>query len=355
MKTIMVAPLNWGLGHATRCIPLIEALQTHGFKVLIASDGPALQLLQKEFPDLESIELPAYRIKYPSKGVLFKWSIFFKLPHFYQTMRAEERVIGRLIKDGSIDGIISDGRFGVRASSIPSIYITHQLNVLTGNTSWISSKMHQSIIKKFHECWVPDVNHEALNHSGRLGHLKTSTFPIKYFGIVSRMKKNPQPISIDILVLISGPEPQRAYLESILKKNLKKSKKTIVMVRGVVEEEQIWEETKNIRIVNFMKSSELEQAINSSEVIISRPGYSTVMDLSLMEKKVFFIPTPGQFEQEYLAKRLKHLGIAPYCEQHKFRLDKLNEVPVYHGLKPFLNPHDSFVDLFSLFQGKRKL
>lgn len=352
MKKILVAPLNWGLGHATRCIPIIYSLQKEGFEVLLASDGAALHILQKEFPNLKTYDLPCYRIKYPTFGSLFKWKMIINLPHFYKTMREEKKTVQKIVAQEKIDGIISDGRLGVRHDKIPSVYITHQLNVLTGSTTFFSRKLHQKIIKEFDVCWVPDVNHDTLNHSGKLGHLKKSSFPIKYFGIISRMKKEVLPVAHDILVLISGPEPQRTYFEKLVKKALKHSKKRILIVRGVVEKEQIWTERKNIKMVNFMESKELEQAINGSEVIISRPGYSTVMDLSILEKKVFFIPTPGQYEQIYLAKRHKSLGLAPYCEQNKFRFEKLNEIPVYHGLRAYTNPVESFSKLFSLFHGE---
>jgi len=348
----MVAPLNWGLGHATRCIPIIDALLEQNFEVLIASDSSSLLLLQKEFPNLESIELPPYRIKYPSNGSSFKWKMLFSLPHIYKTMIAEKKVVAEMVSRGAIDGIVSDGRFGVRSAEIPSVYITHQLNVLTGKTSFFSSKLHQRIIKKFDACWVPDVKDMALNHSGMLGHLKVSSFPVHYFGIVSRMKKIEQPISIDILALISGPEPQRTYFENQLKKILTQSDKRIVVVRGVVESEQKWTDHKNIRVVNFMESRELEATLNKSELVISRSGYTTIMDLAMLEKKALFIPTPGQYEQQYLAKRLNELGISPFCKQKEFKLDKLNAVAVYRGLKPYTYSSEEFSELFSIFHGK---
>src|SRR5690606_34152186 len=148
----------------TRCIPIIRSLLAEGFDVIIASDGSALHLLQKEFPKLRYFELPPYRIKYPSYGIFFKWKMLLRLPHFYTTMIAEKRVIRKIVAEETISGIISDGRFGARASEIPSVYITHQLNVLSGSTTFLSRKFHQKIIKKFDECWVPDVNHDALNH-----------------------------------------------------------------------------------------------------------------------------------------------------------------------------------------------
>jgi uncharacterized protein (TIGR00661 family) len=351
-KTILVAPLHWGLGHATRCIPIIRALLEHNFNVLLASDGAALLLLQKEFPELESLELPSYNIKYPKKGEFFKMKIFLKLPSIQKTMAAEKKIIKNLVAEDKIDGIISDNRFGIRHKAIPSVVITHQLNVLTGNTTYFTSKMHQKIIKKFDECWVPDVDDAVMNLSGKLGHLKKELFPVKYIGVLSRMKKKEIEKTIDILVLLSGPEPQRTILEEMLKNSLKNTEKKVLIIRGIVEENQNWEGFENLEMVNFMKSDELENTINKSEIVISRSGYTTIMDLTVLEKKAFFIPTPGQYEQEYLAKRLKNLGIVPSCKQEKFTLEKLDKIPVYKGLKSLSSQTVDFSELFSLFERK---
>ena len=345
----MVAPLNWGLGHATRCIPIINALLEKNFEVIIASDGGSLELLRKQFPSLESIELPSYGIQYTSHGFFFKLKMIYNLPKLYRTMLAEEKIVCQWIEEQAIDGIISDGRFGVRMAGIPSVYITHQLKVITGSTTFISSWLHQSIIKKFDVCWVPDVNNAALNHSGKMGRLANPSFPIKYFGIVSRMEKKPQLQGIDILAIISGPEPQRTLFENILIRELIHSEKSIVLVRGVVEKNQVWTNNGRIQTVNFMQGEELSDYINQSKVVISRSGYSSIMDLCFLEKKAFFVPTPGQYEQEYLARRMKYQGIAPFCPQSKFKMSRLNEVTVYKGLKPFLHPRESYETLFSLF------
>lgn len=351
-KTILVAPLHWGLGHATRCIPIIRSLLEHNFNVLLASDGGALLILQKEFPALDSIELPSYNITYPKKGSHFKWKILLKLPQIKKTMDTEKAIVKQLVKSGRIQGVISDNRFGVRNKEIPSVFITHQLNVLTGSTTVVTSKMHQKIIKKFDVCWVPDVADLVMNLSGKLGHLNQESFPIKHIGILSRMQKKELPKTIDILVLLSGPEPQRTILEEKLKESLKKSERNVVFVCGIVEATQSWQEFENIKMVNFMASAELEETINKSEIIISRSGYTTIMDLTVLEKKAFFIPTPGQYEQEYLAKRLKNLGIVPSCKQEKFDLKKLDKVSVYKGLKTLSNQPVNFSELFALFKGE---
>jgi predicted glycosyltransferase len=321
-KTILVAPLHWGLGHATRCIPLINALIEANYKVLLASDGAALLLLRKEFPNVSYLELPSYDISYPKNGEYFKWKMLWKLPHIRKAIASEKKIIKKLVTNGSIDGIISDNRLGVSSENVPSAFITHQLNVLSGNTSYFSSKIHQRFIKKFNECWVPDVK-GAANLSGKLGHIENAHFPIKYMGIISRFQKKELPLKYDILALLSGPEPQRSLFEEIIIEQLKGQDKKVLLVRGVIIDTQEKTQFENITIVNFMQSEELGNSINESEVIVARSGYTTILDLAALKKKAFFIPTPGQYEQNYLANRLKSLGLAPSCKQESFRIDKL--------------------------------
>lgn len=329
-KTILVAPLHWGLGHATRCIPIIQTLLDYNFKVIIASDGGALALLRKEFGDLESIELPSYNITYPRSGNFFKWKMLLKLPKIKKIISKENELVEQLVSEGKIQGIISDNRLGVRSNKIPSAYITHQLNVLSGFSTKLSTKAHQNIINKFDECWVPDIEGES-NLSGILGHLKTATFPIKYLGVLSRMKKLELIIRYDILVILSGPEPQRTLLEELLIKKLRGKNKSVLLVQGRVESIQKKEQLDNITRFNYMTSEELEKAINESEIIVSRSGYTTIMDLATLNKKAFFIPTPGQFEQEYLAKYLESQKIASFARQDNFNIKMLEEIKNYKG------------------------
>ena len=236
---------------------------------------------------------------------------------------------------------------------VPTVFITHQLNVLTGNTSWISSKIHQWIFKKYNQCWVPDFSNE-LNLSGKLGHSKKPIKNIKYIGTLSRLSKKRLPKKYDLMILLSGPEPQRSLLEEKLLKEYKRFTGKVLFVRGKVENKQEHLRCKNADIYNFMVSSELEIAFNESELILCRSGYTTLMDLAKLEKKAFLIPTPGQYEQVYLSVRMKNLGIAPSCSQDDFSIDLLSQVKVYKGFSGF-NTNSDFRELFSLFQGKRKL
>ncbi|WP_417859888.1 glycosyltransferase [Winogradskyella sediminis] len=346
-KRILVAPLNWGLGHATRCIPIINALLANGFEPIIASDGIALELLKKEFPKLSAFELPSYNITYSKKANGFKIKLIKDSPHLLKTIKREKKVVETFVETEAIDGIISDNRFGVRHKAITSVFITHQLRVLSGNTTWLSSKLHQKIISKFNECWVPD--HLGVNNlSGELGHPKKFVAPIKYLGALTRFKKQDIAKVYDLMVLLSGPEPQRTFLEEKLMNDLQQYNGNVLFVKGKVESEQQKTIMNHILIYNYMTSDQLETAINKSELILSRSGYTTIMDLEKLEKKAFFIPTPGQFEQEYLAKRLSSIGIAPYCNQNDFEINMLSEMDEFSGFKS-QEYELNYKKLFSLF------
>lgn len=352
-KNILVAPLNWGLGHATRCIPVIKELINHGFNPIIASDGGALELLKKEFPELTFEVLPAYSIEYQKNGESFKWKLIKNLPQIITAASKEHKVVQQLVEKHQLTGIISDNRFGAYSKKIPSVYITHLLNVLTGKTTTISSELHHYVIKKYTECWVPDW-YNSPNLSGKLGHVKKDLFPTRYIGPLSRFTKIEAPLKYKLLVLLSGPEPQRSLLEAILVKELQDYIGEIAFVKGQIEEQQIIQKVKNITYSNFMTTPELGQAIAESSIIVCRSGYSTIMDLTVMEKKAFFIPTPGQYEQEYLAERLSKKGIVPSCSQEEFSIDRLYKSHLFEGLKKLQGKTPDWENLFGLFEGKRK-
>lgn len=348
---ILVAPLNWGLGHATRCIPIINQLEKQGFEPVIASDGASLNLLKLEFPNLKHYELPSYNIKYSTKDKCLKLKLTMQLPKIFNAIRKEKKVVQNIIKENNIKGIISDNRLGVYSKKTSSVYMTHQVNVLFGSFTLFSSKIHQHYINKFDECWIPDSESDK-NLSGRLGHLKKGSKNHIYLGPISRVEFKNLPAKYDIAAILSGPEPQRTLLEEKLLSEFNKTDKSVLLVRGVFEKEQKLEKQNNITVFNFMNSNELETALNESEIIVSRSGYTTIMDLACLQKKAFFIPTPGQEEQEYLAKRLKRNGYAPFSKQDDFSIDKLDELDLYKGLSNFNHNQVDWKKLFCLFQSK---
>ena len=346
-KNILVAPLNWGIGHATRCIPIINKLIELSFNPIIASDGNALKLLQKEFPKLKCIELPSYNIHYPKNGLFFKWKIISLAPKISRAIKEERKIIENLIYSENLDGIISDNRLGVRSTKIPSVFISHQLNVLSGRTTFLSSFFHQKQINKFDECWVPDDKSMSLAY--KLSHSKKVKRQ-QFIGLLSRFKKQNLPIKYDLLIVLSGVEPSRTKLEKKLLSALKRYKGKVLFVKGVISEIQETSTQKNITFYNFLLSNELETAMNQSKIVLSRSGYSSIMDLAVLEKKAFFIPTEGQYEQEYLAKHLKELRIAPFSTTKKFNIGMLDEVDTYNGFSGAVS--EIKADLFNLFHRK---
>jgi uncharacterized protein (TIGR00661 family) len=348
-KNILVAPLNWGLGHATRCIPIIKKLEEYHYTPILASDGNALELLKKEFPHLICLALPSYEIKYSKKGKNFKWKLVKNSPKTIRAIVKEKKVIKKWIEEYNLSGIISDNRLGVRSKKIPSVFITHQLTVLSGKTTWISSKIHQFYISKFTECWVPDIE-GPYNLSGKLGHLPKTHLKLKYIGVLSRLNKKNLPIKNQLMVLLSGPEPQRSLLEEKLKLELIGFNKQVIFIKGIIEAKQKIEKKGLITYVNFMQFTELEAVMNESDLIICRSGYSTVMDLIKIEKKAFFIPTPGQYEQEYLAKKYEEEGLAPFALQENFSIDLLNTIDNYKGFQNFSNDSINWKNRFKIFQ-----
>lgn len=327
-KKIIVAPLNWGLGHASRCVPIINALLSQNYIPVIASDGKSLEFLRQEFPDLETLQLPSYQISY---GKNLKWDLIFQIPKILKSVKEETIIIDKFLQENKdVVGIISDNRFGIRSKKIRSIYITHQINVLSGFTTFFTSKFHQIIINKFDECWIPDEENGIF--SGKLSSSKR-TLNQKFIGVLSRFKKQDLKNNIDVLVLLSGPEPNRTFLEKKLTSEFKNDTRNIVFVLGKVENEQKNWVKENATFYNYLLTKELEVIINSSEIVVCRSGYSTIMDLAVLEKKVFFIPTKNQSEQEYLANYFKEKKIAPFSTEEDFTLSKLSEIKNYTGLK----------------------
>ncbi|PQJ69086.1 glycosyltransferase [Polaribacter butkevichii] len=345
---IIVAPLNWGLGHATRCVPIINALLENNFTPIIASDGNAFTFLRKEFPNLEYLEIPTYAISYHRN---LKLGFIFQLPRIIKAVRKEHQIINNFIlKNKEVVGLISDNRFGVRSNLIPSVYITHQVNVLSGSTTFFTSYFHQKIIKKFDECWIPDTTNSTF--SGKLS-LTPKNINTNFIGVLSRFKKQELPKNIAVLVIISGPEPNRTLLENKLLSAFKNDIRNIVFVLGKVEAVQKKWISGNITFYNYVLSEELQNLVNSSEIVICRSGYSSIMDLAVLGKKVFFIPTKNQDEQEYLAEFLEQKKLAPFSKTEDFSKEEILKTANYKGLKTAETKLNS--KLFSLFEGKRKL
>lgn len=329
---ILIAPLDWGLGHATRSIPLITALLAEGCEVLIAADGHIRVLLHEEFPELTILPLKGYRIRYAKQKKWLLFKIAFQIPGLLFSIFREYHWLKKAVKDHSIDAIISDNRFGMYHKHIPSVYITHQLLIKTGNklSENILMKLHYWFIKKYKQCWVPDYFEGSKNIAGELSHPVFPPDNIKYIGGLSRFKKTDNiEEKFDLLILLSGPEPQRTIFEKELFFQLKQYCGNVLFVRGLPggNETLATQTNKNctIQIRNHLVAQELCHAIKQAKMIISRSGYTTIMDLIKLQKKGILVPTPGQTEQEYLAQYLMQQQLFYSVQQQDFLLNEVLE------------------------------
>ena len=345
-KRILVAPLDWGIGHATRCIPIINALQMHEFEVVIAADGRPLHLLKNEFPNLESIRFSGYHIKY-SSYLPMSLSMLLQTPKILINIKREHKLLAQIIGDFKIDGVISDNRFGLYTNKVPAVFISHQLHIQSPYFSKNIRDFNYQYINKYDACWIMD--DEIENLAGELSKPNRLPKNALFIGAQSRFEKSEKEKKYNFLAIVSGPEPQRTILERGLIKALKNRNEKSLIVLGKPELNSS-EQLGNLTVKSHLKGKDLNDAILQAELIICRPGYSTIMDLAKLEKKAIFIPTPGQTEQEYLAKQFMQKGICFAQKQNEFDFEKaITESKNYTGFSAIKTTNTDWENLFSLF------
>lgn len=320
---VFVSPLDWGLGHAARCVPIIQYLTQKKIEVVIGSEGRHLLFLKEHCPEAEFINFPGYQISY-SSILPVGLKVLLQVPKMLTAIKREHTLLSEIIKSKNIDAVISDNRYGLWNEEIPSVIITHQLNIQAAAGKKLFSTITQNYIRHFDECWIPDYEGEE-NLSGVLSHPIPRGINGKYMGPLSRFepykdvtKKN----TYDLLAILSGPEPQRNKLEKLLLKELEKLPNVrAIIIQGLPGNKPKESGLKNVEIVPHLSDNELQDKINSSNILLSRPGYSTIMDIvTIGWRKAIFIPTPGQTEQEYLGKLMEKKGLALNRSQKRFSL-----------------------------------
>jgi predicted glycosyltransferase len=330
---VLVTPLDWGLGHATRCVPLIRELIRQGHEVEVASSAGALRLLQLEFPLLEFFELPSYQPEYSVSSNLLP-KLIRQSTKFLSAIRQEHRLIEEIAKSRAIQTIISDHRYGCHSGNTKNIFVTHQVN-FQFQGFWavgggLFNSWHHRNMLPFQEIWIPDLPGSLLS-----GNLSRSHLPnCKYVGLLSRFHEpSLRQLQFDLLVLISGPEPQRSVFERIMKLEVSKTNFKALIVKGQVGLKQNILSQHQIAEVDHLPGDQLQQAIEQSKFIVCRSGYSSLMDLARLKRKnVLLVPTPGQPEQVYLAKMLKDQGLVHSVSQNEISLEMdLSSANQYKG------------------------
>ncbi|MDQ2862154.1 MAG: glycosyl transferase family 28 [Bacteroidota bacterium] len=348
---ILVTPLDWGLGHATRCIPIINELISLNCEVLIAASGDGYFLLKKEFPTTVIFRIPGYKIEYSRKKKWLPFKLLLQSPRLFFSIFKEYVWLKKAIKNNRIHAVVSDNRFGMFAKNIPCVYITHQLLIKTGNSfsENFLQRIHYSFIKKFNYCWVPDYAQNGI--AGELSHQANKPGNVLYAGPLSRFEiwEN-MPLLYDVIVSISGPEPQRTIFEKIILSQIKSTAKKILVVRGLPGEDMpMVSENASLKIVNHLSSHDLNKAFQQSEIVISRSGYTTVMDLVKLGKKAVLVPTPGQTEQEYVAYYLMKNKFFYSVEQDNFSVNAALNAALSFPFTTFSRPMDDYKKIINEF------
>lgn len=334
MKRVLVCVLDWGLGHATRSIPVIRELQRQGGNVMLASSNDAGKLLRQEFPNLNYHELPGYAPSYQSTGSMML-TIAAQAFKFSKVIRTEHREVGALVRSLRVDVVISDNRYGCYSDRIPSVFLTHQYHVRLQDR-WSSAerlinKWQKSYYAKYRQVWIPDQPASGLT---------TSFVPdgsaVKYVGWLSRFgQEKSASEGYPVVAVVSGPAPQRGIFADQLKRELAARGSRALLVTGQPGEVR-QERDGALEVVNHLPAKEMERALRSADIVIARSGYSTIMDLIALGKKAILVPTPQQPEQMILAKQLQDLRVAFCPDQENFALaDALKKTEGYQGLGYF--------------------
>lgn len=328
---ILIAPLNWGLGHATRCVPLVRQHLEQGDEVVLGGDGESLLLLQRHFPQLRVIHLPSLELRYSANNQQ-RGFYLRAIPALLRFTIADHYYLHQQLAIEHFDLIISDNRFGLFTRQTRCVYITHQVYVRLPRRLRIfqplARALHACVFKRYHEVWVPDYENMEESLAGELCHGGRFDTNVKYIGPLSRFassegtpnelrrnsEETPKPYhapvaentEYSVVAILSGLEPQRSIFERAILERYANTSEKVLLVRGKVAEAQTKISRNNITIVASLSDHALLEAMKQSTTIIARSGYSTIMDLAVLGllHKAEFHPTPGQSEQEYLASRL---------------------------------------------------
>ncbi|MBP5708865.1 MAG: hypothetical protein J6W61_03765, partial [Bacteroidales bacterium] len=321
---ILICPLEWGLGHAGRCIPLAAEFKARGYKVVFGAGKRHLSFLKREFPDAETIEFPGFNPTY-SKWLPMWLVIVIKSPSLIYHIIKDHIELPKIIQKTGADMVLSDNRFGLWSSRVTTIYMTHQVRIKFPRWTLflepLGCAIHRFFIKKYDYCLIPDLPGEN-NLSGELSHCRKMPINTSYIGILSRftcLSHAPDLTKgvdeIHDTVILSGPEPQKTILRRCIMNAYTDSTVQVVILGAEPDiDDSSYSEGKFI-MFNHLPTAEMKKVILSSREIITRSGYSTVMELASMNRSALLIPTPGQTEQEYLAKKLSENGLLTFINK----------------------------------------
>ena len=324
-KQILIAPLDWGLGHTARCVSLIRHIKALGHHPIVAGNAAQQTFIKETFGTIDFIHLDGYNITYSKWNRFGQAGIISQLPRVHKMITYEREWLQQLSLRLHIDGVISDNRYGLFHPNIPSVIMTHQLMALSGIGNVIDrevQKVHYKYLERFNSIWVVDAPGFP-NLAGKLSHTHILPRNTNYIGLLSRFEgtKKEYVTGQSLLVLLSGPEPQRSILSGILWQQVLRHNGTVTFIEGSNNAVTPVNIPRHITYHKLITDEKLAPLLHQAGIVVCRSGYSTIMDLVALSKKAILIPTPGQTEQEYLALHLHSQGIFFTKKQSGFNLD----------------------------------
>lgn len=337
MAHVFISPLNWGLGHATRDLPIINEILGHGHHVTIGTTGPTLALLKKECPKCHFIDFPGYSATYSSSR-FFLPKFVKDIPKMLKAFSNENKNVNKIFSREKYDLVVSDCRYGVYSAKIPSFLITHQITFhlpMVKLAEPVTELFNKYSFNHFRRVIVPD-NVPPNNLCGKLcePNFRKIKEKLYYAGILCSIKKMKIKEDLDYLFSISGPEPQRTKFEDIITKDVKNVRGDKVILLGKPHEDFERKLDKNTLVKSHASRDEMTKLMNRAKFIICRSGYTTMMELAELGKKHgLFMPTPGQPEQEYLSKYYMDKGW--FYSTSQYKLDIVEDIEKTSDYKGF--------------------
>jgi uncharacterized protein (TIGR00661 family) len=300
-----------GLGHATRTLVVIREYLRRGYRITVISTGNALAFLRLELADAPGVEFREMR-DYPplerGTGWRLYWYLFVDLLRTWRVIRHEHQQVQNIAAD--YDFIFSDGRYGFYSRWTPSFILSHQIAFIPPKglreTSWLTENINIAALRKFDCLFIPDYPWPSLNLAGHLAHSQNLyRCPHRYIGVLSSYQQLDLEQDIDYLFVISGYllEHKASFVQNLLEQALELPGRKVFVLGVVDQQDELYNRYRRDDLeIHMVASGALRQQLfNRANVIISRAGYSTVMDLVEYGKRALLIPTPNQTEQEYLA------------------------------------------------------